>query len=95
MNLYRLCILFIIVVGGGSVGPAVLAGQPYSGHVPTYVIIVPPSVAPHPGHAYPPPAYGYGHAARGYAYGWFGAQSRQHWSRHHGYYGIYTQWTAR
>lgn len=31
----------------------------------------------------------------GYAYGWFGVQPRQHWSRHFGYYRNYTQWSAK
>jgi len=30
-----------------------------------------------------------------YAYGWFGVQPRRHWSKHYGYYGNFTQWSAR
>ncbi len=30
-----------------------------------------------------------------YAYGWFGAQPRQHWSRHFGYYRNYTEWSVK
>ena len=36
-----------------------------------------------------------GQPAQPYAYGWFGASSRQHWSRHFGYYRNYTQWSGK
>ena len=95
MRFYRQLCFWCLFAAASCAASTAIGGEPNRGYVPAYVILVPPSVAPHPGHAYPPPAYGHGVAPRGYAYGWFGVQSRQHWTKHHGYYGIYTQWTAR
>ena len=47
-----------------------------------------PSHSGHPGREIPV-------ATQAYAYGWFGVQPRQHWSRHFGYYRNYTQWSAK
>jgi hypothetical protein len=33
--------------------------------------------------------------AEPYPYGYFGAQTNPHWSRHYGYYNTYRQWTRR
>lgn len=41
------------------------------------------------------PARGYGAMASPYTYGWFGAQSKRHWSRNTGYFGDYLQWSVR
>ncbi len=43
----------------------------------------------------PGPPRGYEVYAEPYAYGWFGAQPRQHRSRSYGYHGNYIQWSFR
>ena len=60
----------------------VVGGPTHSG--PIYVTLE----GAHRGRALPVPV-------TPYAYGWFGAEPRQHCVRHFGYYRNYTQWTAR
>ena len=56
---------------------------------PTYVLLQPPAH----GHYTASPHWV---QPQQYAYGWFGAQPRRRFkSRHHGYYGNYTQWSYR
>lgn len=63
---------------------------------PTYLVLKTPRAknAPHAtyGHSTGKPKEVTGN---GYAYGWFGAISHGHWSRHFGTSRNYTQWTRR
>jgi hypothetical protein len=81
----------------------ILVGDHAAANPPTYLVLRSPSVpvrhhrsriAHHTTQAAPR-----GRAvhlnARSYAYGWFGVAPRSHWSRHHGYYGNFTEWSAR
>lgn len=44
----------------------------------------------------PSPPYAYEtRPTEPYAYGWFGSKSTQHWSRHFGFGGHYSQWTLK
>jgi hypothetical protein len=77
-------------------GCAELAGAEPPSYFPSYVLLRPPVAASHkaplrgvyPGYEIPV-------QTQAYSYGWFGAAPRRHWSLHHGYYGHYTEWSAR
>ncbi|MEQ8786075.1 MAG: hypothetical protein RIC55_07235 [Pirellulaceae bacterium] len=79
-RLFLACVMFACWIGAAVDADA--AG-------PTYLILQSP---PH-GHYKASPHM---LQPQQYAYGWFGAQpSRRFKSRHHGYYGNYTQWSYR
>ena len=69
-----------LVAGNEVVAASVVAPPP-----PRYIVL-PPSGAYGSFTPSDPPRY---------AYGWFGAQPRQTWFRHFGYYRNYTQWRLK
>ena len=63
---------------------------------PTYLILRPPAkMETKHGYYHYYPAVKRSVARHTYAYGYFGAKPRRHWSKHHGYYRNFTQWSAR
>ncbi len=58
--------------------------------VPSYLVLQAPAQV-HKGKAYYP-GRGYAVKPQAYAYGWFGAQPRDHWRRQTGYGAAYIQW---
>lgn len=77
-------------------GWAELAGAEPPSYFPSYVLLRPPVAS---SHVAPPrgiyPGYGIPVQTNAYSYGWFGAAPRRHWNLHYGYYGNYTEWSAR
>ncbi len=73
----------------------VLVGTIQAGPPPYLVLRTPSAPVPHQPTYDQYPGVGYGVATQSYSYGWFGAQPRQHWSRHFGYYRNYTQWSGK
>lgn len=63
---------------------------------PPYLVLRAPAAPTHHAPSYNRyPGQAIGVTTQAYSYGWFGAQPRQHWSRHFGYYRNYTQWSGK
>lgn len=84
------------IVRGLSLVLVLLAIPAQAAPPPPYLVLTTPRVP-----SQHQPTYGYypGYAqpvqSSMYSYGWFGVKPRRHWSKHHGFYRSYTEWSAR